>query len=332
MSKAGIFVISLDFELLWGVRDTHSLQQYGRNLLGARKAIPQILDLFRAFQIHATWATVGLLFCRTRDELLASLPADQPTYREGNLSPYCDLAQIGTDEDADPYHFGASLIRAIQGELNQEIATHTFSHYYCGEPGQNSRQFGSDLNAAIESARRFGVMLQGIVFPRNQIGYLEICRQAGLTAYRGNEKSWLYAGGTHPGENIVRRGLRLLDAYLNLTGSNTHHPTVENGMVNVTSSRFLRPYTPRLQALEGRRLRRITRAITHAAKRGEVYHLWWHPHNFGAHTESNLAFLRSVLEHFAEMRDTYGMRSRFMGEVAAEVISPHEPQSYLQMA
>ena len=43
---AGAFVISLDFELFWGVRDSKSLADYGANILGVRQAIPAMLELF----------------------------------------------------------------------------------------------------------------------------------------------------------------------------------------------------------------------------------------------------------------------------------------------
>ena len=43
MSK---FIISLDFELKWGVRDALD-ESYNENLLGARHVIPKILNLFK---------------------------------------------------------------------------------------------------------------------------------------------------------------------------------------------------------------------------------------------------------------------------------------------
>ena len=59
----GALVISLDFELHWGVRDKRPVDgPYRENLLGAREAIPQMLDLFEEFGVAATWATVGFLF------------------------------------------------------------------------------------------------------------------------------------------------------------------------------------------------------------------------------------------------------------------------------
>jgi hypothetical protein len=64
----GALVISLDFELLWGVRDLYPADggTYRANLLGARTAIPKLLQLFEEFEIAATWATVGMLFANSR--------------------------------------------------------------------------------------------------------------------------------------------------------------------------------------------------------------------------------------------------------------------------
>ena len=102
------FVISLDFELLWGVRDHADRESYGRNILGGREAIPRILDLFERHGIRATWATVGFLFAEDKDELLASLPPEElrPTYAQDALSNYRYLGEVGQNERQDPYSFG----------------------------------------------------------------------------------------------------------------------------------------------------------------------------------------------------------------------------------
>ena len=64
----GTFVISLDFELLWGVRDQRTIADYGANILGVRQVVPALLDLFAERNIACTWATVGLLFFATTAE------------------------------------------------------------------------------------------------------------------------------------------------------------------------------------------------------------------------------------------------------------------------
>ena len=82
---SGELVISLDFELLWGVRDHATRDSYGANVLRGREAIPRILDLFEHYGIAATWATVGLLMAESRDELLASLPPEELRPKAGAL-------------------------------------------------------------------------------------------------------------------------------------------------------------------------------------------------------------------------------------------------------
>ncbi len=322
--EKGTFVVSLDFELEWGVRDRPAAFAYRPNLLGSRQAIPRMLETFREFQIHVTWATVGFLFFETREQLLAALPARRPQYRQARLNPYLALDGLGENEERDPLHYGASLIRQIQAVPGQEIATHTFSHYYCLEPGQTVEDFRDDLRAARAAAQRTACELRSLVFPRNQFSeeYVEACREFGIEAYRGNEDSWLYAARSRSQESRLRRSLRLLDGYFDLTGNHCWHVAVGKGPVNIPSSRFLRPYSPALRAFEGLRLRRITRALDEAAATGSLFHLWWHPHNFGRHTNENLSFLRRILEHFARLRDAGRMESLNMSEVAAMVRAP----------
>ncbi|MBI2678091.1 MAG: polysaccharide deacetylase family protein [Candidatus Koribacter versatilis] len=325
----GSFVISLDFELHWGVRDHRSVADYRENLLGVRHAIPQMLAAFARFNVRATWATVGFLFFARKADLLAALPALRPEYEDATLSPYPELASIGDSEAADPFHYGASLLRLIQQTPGQEIATHTFSHYFCLEKGQTLDAFEADLAAAQLAAERFGLgtkPLQSLVFPRNQSNgaYLEACRRAGFVCYRGNQRSPLYAASDTLGDKgLVKRGLRLADAYLPLTGLSARSlPEIaaqDPGVpYDVPASRFLRPYAPRLGFLEPLRMRRIEREMTQAAERGLVYHLWWHPHNFGANTAENIAALERLLGHFGKLRREHGIESRTMAEVAGQ--------------
>jgi hypothetical protein len=63
--------------------------------------------------------------------------------------------------------------------------------------------------------------------------------------------------------------------------------------------------------------RRITAGMRHAAATGLIFHLWWHPHNFGSHVDDNMALLRQILEHYRALAQEHGMVSRSMAEVAA---------------
>ncbi len=105
-----------------------------------------------------------------------------------------------------------------------EIGTHTFSHYYCLEEGQNIDSFRDDIKAAKKIAKKYNVELTSLVFPRNQFNeeYLRVCSELGIICIRGNETSWLYKARTEKRENLLRRALRLMDAYVNLTGHNCY--------------------------------------------------------------------------------------------------------------
>lgn len=316
-SRRGAFVVSLDFELLWGMRDLLPPDggAYRENLLGARCAVPALLRRFESHGVHATWATVGFLFARTRDELRDHWPASRPAYEDRRLSPYADA--IGRDEREDPLHFGASLVDAIRATPGQELGTHTFSHYYCSEPGQTHETFEADLDAALRIAAARGVRLRSIVFPRNQLEetYLPALRDRGLVAFRGNPRGWPYRAG---GRGIARRAARLLDAYAPVSAAPARWDEVvrPDGLCDVRATLFLRPFEAQLRGLEELRLARIAEAIRSAARSGGVIHLWWHPHNFGRDLEANLAFLERILRVVAECRDRDGMESLSMFEVA----------------
>jgi peptidoglycan/xylan/chitin deacetylase (PgdA/CDA1 family) len=325
-SATGTFTISLDFELYWGVHDQRPLAAYARNLLGAREAIPRMLELFDRYGVHCTWATVGLLFFDRKADLMEHLPERRPRYADPALSPYPRIGQIGPNERQDPYHYGLSLIEQIRDCPGQEIGTHTFSHYYCLEPGetehgQSEATFRADLLAARRAAERLGITPRSLVFPRNQYrsDYLEACRDAGLEVVRGNHPAWWFRAESRSEENLVQRACRLSDDYLPVSRQDCLHPqAIEGGLVDVRASRFLRPAPSALRPLEPLRLHRITAGLSRAARHGMIYHLWWHPHNFGADPAYSLSFLERVLEHFRHLAQTQGMRSATMLEIARE--------------
>lgn len=313
----GSFVVSLDLELMWGMRDIATVEEYGANVLGVRKAIPAMLGEFDRFAIRATWATVGMAFARSKDELLHYLPENRPKYVDEKLSSYSYINEVGSTEKDDPYYLGGGLVDLISQCPGQEIGSHSFSHYYCRESGQTIDQFDADLEAAARIANDRGVKLGSFVFPRNQwtAESLKILRRRGFSVYRGNEQVWLYKSGSSPDQSLLQRGVRLADSYLNITGQHTHPlPRPESDLVNIPASRFLRPYSERLRGLDHLRLGRITRAMRHAAANGMIYQLWWHPHNFGTSLDKNLEFLRSVLSCFSELRSEYGMKSMHLGD------------------
>jgi hypothetical protein len=323
--KNGRFVISLDFELFWGLRDHLTIKEYEENIIGVRTVIPRLLTIFKKYQIKATFATVGFLFFSDKLELIRSVPERLPNYNDKNLSPYLGyFDEIGESEDQDPYHFGTKLIEQIKQHPMHEISSHTFSHYYCLEPGQTKEDFESDLQTALNLANKHLLKSRSIVFPRNQYNedYLEVCKKNNVICFRGNESAWFYNSKNSSEYNsFFRKAARLIDTYINISGHNCYsdNDVISGDMINIPSSRFLRPFSNKLKAIERFKLYRIKNSMTYAAKNNLTYHLWWHPHNFGINQDENFLFLNKILEHYKKLNSEYNFNSYTMTEIANEL-------------
>ena len=321
----GIFTVSLDFELYWGMRDVVSEEGYRSHLEGTPEAVERMLVLFAKYGIHVTWATVGFLFFDDAFELKAHLPEKLPDYEHKQYDLYDYLLEQETLHT--PYHFAPDLIEKIVDTPHQELATHTFSHYYCLESGQDAESFRVDIAQACKVAKaKTGTAITSLVFPRNQKNeaYLPILAENGINAYRGNEKHWIYDESNWEERKPLRRALKLVDTYLNISGHHTvplHKLQCYNGVVDIPASRFLRPYSRKLAFLDFMKLQRIKKSMTRAAKRGEIYHLWWHPHNFGADVVRNIAFLEKIAQHYVLLHERYNMQSLHMQEIASRRLS-----------
>jgi hypothetical protein len=299
-------VWSLDFELRWGMHDLLGLDRdaYRKNLEGARDAVPELLALFARRGVRATWATVGALACANWDEYFRRAPPP-PRYADMRLaiSPrYADLDPDGT------LHFAPDLVARVARAEGQDLGTHTFSHLFLGEPGVMRRDAEADHAAAVALFReRYNVAPASLVFPRNQVAFLDAYRAGGILAWRDNEKPWYHRATRHTLHPLVR-ALRAADA---VTPWRTHGGVFAQG--RTPSTLFVRVYLPEMAwrmhlskiAAEARRL-----------KPGGVLHFWLHPHNLGADVPGGIRRLEQALDTierhaprgtaYASMRDLAG--------------------------
>ncbi len=315
--NSGKFVVSLDLELMWGVRNFLDRDDYGAVILKGRETTPRLLDRFAEHNVAATWATVGFIFCESKEELISILPDEdlRPNFTNKRDSNYNYLDEIGKSELDDPYYLGASLVKQIAATPKQEIATHTLSHYFCLEEGSTLEAFRADLKAAHKIAARRGIELKSIVFPRNQYSdaHLEVCKQENLQAYRGNQANWAYHAFSGMKPSLTKRALRLIDAHGPILG-HKFSAIGDQDMKNVSASMYLRPTQTKFSSFHSQHIRAIKSGMTQAAKTGNCFHLWWHPHDFGVNTEENLQALDHILAHYTMLADRYDMQARTMAD------------------
>lgn len=319
MEKSGLFLVSLDFELLWGVYDHETKESFHKQIVDARRGVVELLKLFDKYDVHATWATVGLIFMDDHTELQKYCPEIKPIYKRAELSAYSHFDQVGQNEEQDIYHYAGSLIRKILEYPNQEIGSHTFSHYYCKEC-EDLDAFREDLKSAKRIAYdKYGMELSSLILPRNQFSKdcAQVAAELGFSSIRGNLNS------VYEDKNFLSRLIRIADTYFNVCGMKCYEKSkcIEKGFVNLRSSRFLRKYNKKLFFLEPLKISCIKRQMYYAAKTGRIFHIWWHPHNLGNNLEEFLNQVEILLKYYKKLSEKYGFISKNLAEAERMIVN-----------
>lgn len=305
-THSGTVVLSLDFELRWGMHDAYGtdLSGYRENLEQVRPTLPALLRSLAAHNIRATWAAVGALGCENWEEYFRRAP-EPPRYADPRLvvkREYAEMDPEGT------LHFAPDLIHMILKTPGQELGTHTFSHLYLREAGVTALDVAADL-AAVKKlyADKFDTAPRSLVFPRNQPAFVEAVRGASIGMWRGNPGPWYYECEDTAHNGPLPRALKLID------GVNPLRRLASPVTGDMTrASMFLRLNLPRY--LWNAHVRRIKGELS-ALKPDDVFHIWFHPHNLGQDTRLRLSRVEEVLALVAEEQEKGGLRSCSMGDL-----------------
>lgn len=323
MVSQGVFTISIDVELAWGVFDLPDVAGFLPAIGQTRVIVKELLTLFRRHGISATWAVVGHLFldrCERQDGTI------HPEITRPNHAwfPYDWFRDDpGTDCDAAPLWYGLDLVRAVREATPlQEIGLHSFCHMIYGDPGCSREAADSDLREARRVTEGMGIAPVSFVFPRDLPGYLDLLAAHGFLCYR-DQPSWWFRN--LPGRRLIQAG-HLLDDFLGLP-SPTVRPRLEDcGLVNIPGSmlfrhaRGIRRIIPAMS-----RVRKARAGIQRAIARGEIFHLHFHPWNFGWSRGTLMAAFSRILKIAVAERDAGRLEILSMGEVARRVLASQPP-------
>lgn len=318
MKKRGAFVISLDFELFWGMADFGHAYDYKNVIEKVHDVVPKLLKLFEKYNVHATWATVGAIFAHDDDEFLEYLPKPIAPQTFEMLNKLGILPEKDETKCPRSMLFAPELTKMVSETPGQELGTHTYSHYYCNLKTSTTNEFQKEINAAKAIMEKNNADCISIVFPRNQVHekYIKEAESEGIFIYRGVENGKLQAL-----KKKSRKGLIFWygDNYIPLQKGQSFELSeiveAEN-RYNVKNTRFFKPYKKKYKIIEKFKLWRYKLEMRRAAKRGEVYHMYWHPHNFGENTDINFKQMEKLLLYYSKMNRKHGMISLNMREVA----------------
>jgi len=173
-NKQGVFIISLDTELLWGrVRYGINRNRYEKEWFKNRKNIKKILRLFEKYNIQGTWAVVGHLFLdkcnRKHKEIIGS---------EKWRNQF-----TGNSIKTESLWYGRDIIQMLKNaKVPQEIACHGFSHTNFTE--LTDKEASSELKACKNIASKEKVRLNTFVFPQEKHAKYTILENSGFKCYR----------------------------------------------------------------------------------------------------------------------------------------------------
>ncbi len=312
----GALCISLDFEKYWGIHDISNINQTDIQFEKVHEIVDRLLNLFDEYAIHCTWAVVGLLNFKDINSLLEFDDNVEIPYKVSSYSPF-PIKKHNLSKIHANHVLGFKEIERIKKETGQELASHTFSHYYAIENGQTINNFKTDLSLFNHHVGK----VKSMVFPRNQVNqsYLNICSEYGIRVYRGNQKQWFWKNNRFQKEHIFQKVIRFTDAYIKLSksGYTSWTDLAKNctEMLNLPANRFFRSYNYH-KAIERLKIRRIKNEMLNAAQKKGVYHLWWHPHNFSTNTEENFKQLEELLEYYNYLKKEYDFESLNMNEIS----------------
>ncbi len=283
----GTFIFSLDTEIAWGT-DTIVLPRYAHCFDHYQTILRRLIDLLDQYDIPTTWAVVGQL-----------------------MLPETDV-RASVVQPAHWYHAPYVLDWIRSAKTQHEIGTHTFSHIYTDEPATSREVWETDLAQCQALHQALGLQLRSIVYPRNQIKYLDSLSKYGIVAYRGIEgnRERERRGIAH----LANRALALQPPTYDLAPCK-----VNNQLVNLPASQFLLAY----DGIRGRiptasRVRQARLGIEQAVRKNELYHLWFHPFNLGTSPRMFEA-LEQILRIAVQLRDEGKLQILTMDQTATAI-------------
>jgi len=304
----GVFTISLDTELAWGTFDKGNVERYKKAYRNTPHVIDRLCELFDEYEIPATWAIVSHLLEDCDGEHSDRLAPDFKWIDDWFSEVPC---ASGTDQDL---WYAPWLINRLQAcDTVQEIGIHGSTHMQLGADGCSRKHAEEEIEVAMETMRAHGVEPKSFVFPRNDVGHLDVLRENGIVAYRGKDACWYE-------RSSVLEQITPLFRFADETFRRPPpvvEPVERDGIVEVPGSQVFRPSYDGWQYTFGESsVARAKIGLRRAANTGGVFSLWFHPFNLGHEPDIDTDRLAEILECACDLRKKGDLVVRSMSQLS----------------
>ena len=275
-------LISLDFELGWGVAESGQWRE--REEAGVyrvlRPAIRRLLDALDSYDAKVIWAIVGGMLQKRSEGEFDHLP--------GALAQA--LRTFVSEADGESVDARDLMDMVEASRTRHQIASHSYSHARFSYPGYDLAGKTQDLKLSCDAMRERGHEIDALVFPINHSGDYEALAANNFRIARVSPDEPRFAS------------VRPLNKFYYRTIA-TPPPVVERtnaqGIVEHAGSLLFLWPEGRVSGVRRHFVaRRARQGLHHVAEHGGSMHLWFHPFDMVSTPgmESKLhAFLRDAV-------------------------------------
>ncbi|MGC9336219.1 MAG: hypothetical protein ACP5JJ_18920 [Anaerolineae bacterium] len=300
----GAFTISLDLELAWGAFDlwgggtTKIPDSLAAIFLHTREVvIDALLELFRQYQVPATWAVVGHLFLDHCEPVNGVKHPDMPRPTHSWFKGDWYARDPASTVEADPIWYGRDIVEKImRTEPRQEVGCHSFSHVIFGDEGCSEKVAEAEVRKCVALAHDLGIEPKSFVFPRSQEGHHQVLSKYGFSCYRTPRPGWFDVLGGR-----ARGFARLVNDAFGLSPPCAVVKKEPNGLWSISASAYYRSVygVGRFVPIRSR-IRQCLKGIDKAIDTRGVFHLCLHPWNLAVETEPLIQGLGTILRYAAK--------------------------------
>lgn len=307
----GIFLLDIEVELAWGMLDLRiDRENMIRICQRARMHLDSIFGLLEKHSIPVTWGILGHLL------LHGSGRESEASHPETHKSLNDESAFYGKDITDKIVKY------VLETELPHDIACHSFSHELFGDPRLGKTVAEAEVRRCVRILREtYGVTPKVFVFPKNDVGYLEVLSTNGFIAFRGPIPQIVdYSEHTTGIKNSVCKYASLTSQFASFY-LRTPPPMVkakkENSLINIPASMCFnkKPLLPLRLVLQ-----KAMKGIDKAVRERKVFHLFTHLVNFGQ-PQKGMVFLKSfekILAHANLCRERSRLEITTMRKLAED--------------
>jgi len=319
----GKFVISLDAEYAWGRISDPKVKNFAPLFEQTRLVNRRLLTLFDQYEIPVTWALVGRMI---------EDPAAPTSHFQSDLKNYFSNISSATiyndsvlNRADNSFVFDDQLVQQIKAaKVKHELATHTYNHIFFDEELDKTK-IAADLDAALALAKQNEFSISSIVFPRNKVNHLQELQARNIQYYRAPD---IFRYAQKKGK--LNRLLNIMDQLMPVAPM-VVEPKLKSGMVAIPGSLLFR--VPHFGAKRfypfGMLTQKAIRGLHSAVKHKKIFHLWFHPFNFGYRIEEHFKALEAVLKVAKQLRNNNQLELQTMQTIGAEFLQNQKQYSTL---